>query len=248
MVEVADGGRSVTQPGTLVPIHRFREIFRGQAPANAWLECHGRSTVNGVTRPLIVFAHGAGAPSSSAWMQRWARLLSTIGDVHTFDYAYLREHRKRPDPHAILVGAHREAIAQARRVHGGPLVLAGKSMGSRIGCHVAAESGEPVSALVCLGYPLKAVGPSGKLRDAVLLALRTPVLFAQGSRDALCPLDRLAATRQEMTAQSELYVVEGGDHSLTVGKRALRARGQSQDDVDRAVLAAIDGFLAAQLA
>jgi uncharacterized protein len=201
----------------------------------------------GVTRPLIVFAHGAGAPSSSPWMRRWSDWLATIGDVSSFDYPYLRERRKRPDPHAVLVRAHCEAIAAARRNHAGPLVLAGKSMGARIGCHVAAETDEPVRALICLGYPLAAAGAKSKLRDAVLLALRTPVLFVQGSRDALCPLELLDPTRKRMTAPNQLYVVEDGDHSLLVTKTRLRARGQSQDDVERTALAAIAGFVAAQL-
>jgi uncharacterized protein len=237
----------VTQPGTPVSIGCFLGFFRVGPPASAWHAGHAGPIVSWVTRPLIVFAHGAGAPSSSPWMQHWAKLLSAIGDVFSFDYAYLRDGRRRPDPHAALITAHREAITEARRKHPGPLVLAGKSMGSRIGCHVAAETGEPVSALVCLGYPLRAMGPSGKLRDGVLLALRTPVFFAQGSRDALCPLELLEATRVKMTAASELCVVEGGDHSLNVTKSALRARNQTQADVDRALLAAIARFVQAQL-
>src|SRR5919198_1348059 len=110
----------------------------------------------------------------------------------------------------------------------GPVVLAGKSMGSRVGCHVALE--DPVAALVCLGYPLR--GARGELRSEVLLALRTPVLFVQGSRDPLCPLDALEDVRRRMAATSALHVVEGGNHSLEVGVRELRARGETQESVD----------------
>lgn len=196
-----------------------------------------------MTEPLIVLAHGAGAPSSSAWMRAWAERLATLGHVHTFDYPYMTEGKRRPDPRAELVAAHRQAIADARRAHDGPLVLAGKSMGARIGCHVAAETDEPVRALVCLGYPLVGMGARGKLRDAVLLALGTPILFVQGTRDKLCPLDLLEATRRRMSCPSELHVVEAGDHSLAVAKTALRARGETQAEVDARILAAIRGFL-----
>lgn len=199
-----------------------------------------------MVRPLIVLAHGAGAPSSSPWMLGWARRLETIGHVHAFDYPYLRDRRRRPDGLSALIQAHREAIAEARRAHDGPLVLAGKSMGSRIGCHVAAETEEPVRALICLGYPLKGPG-QGKLRDAVLLALRTPILFVQGSRDTLCPLDLLAETRPRMSAENDLYVVDDGDHSLAVTQKTLREQGERQDDVDARVLARIRAFVAAQL-
>jgi hypothetical protein len=120
-------------------------------------------------------------------------------------------------------------------------VLVGKSMGGRMGCHLAVRLADKPAALVCLGYPL--VGQRGDLRDQVLIELETPVLFVQGTRDALCPLERLAAVRARMRAVNELYVVEGGDHSLAVGKRDLAARGTTQADVDAAVTRAIAAFL-----
>ena len=54
------------------------------------------------------------------------------------------------------------------------------------------------------------------MRDQVLLALRTPILFVQGTRDPLCPLDKLAAVRNAMTCDRDLHVVESGDHSLKI--------------------------------
>lgn len=112
-------------------------------------------------------------------------------------------------------------------------------MGGRIGCHVALEEG--VEALVCLGYPLR--GQRGDVRDEVLLALRTPVLFVEGTRDPLCPLGLLEGVRGRMAAPSALHVVEGGNHSLEVGVRALAARGETQEQVDVRALAAIAAFL-----
>ncbi len=193
-------------------------------------------------RPLIVFAPGAGAPSTSAWMRRWAARLGTIGDVEPFDYAYARAGRRSPDKLPVLVAAHRAALADARARHPGPVVLVGKSMGGRVGCHVALEEPEgAIAGLVCLGYPLR--GQRGQLRDEVLVALRTPVLFVQGSRDALCPLEDLARVRPRMQAPNALHVVEGGNHSLEVGARALAARGETQDDVDARALAAVGAFV-----
>jgi predicted alpha/beta-hydrolase family hydrolase len=98
-----------------------------------------------------------------------------------------------------------------------------------------------VSALVCLGYPLR--GASGAVRSEVLLALTTPILFVQGSRDPLCPVGDLERLRDQMRAPSSLYIVEGGNHSLEVGKRELSARGTTQEAADRAALDAIDHFL-----
>jgi predicted alpha/beta-hydrolase family hydrolase len=190
---------------------------------------------------LFLFAHGAGAPSSSAWMQRWARRLETLGSVAAFDYPYMARGSRRPDPQASLIEAHRAALAAARDLLTNvPIVLAGKSMGSRIGCHVA--SVEPVQALVCLGYPLKGAGANGKIRDQVLLALKTPILFVQGTRDPLCPLELLESVRQRMSAPNELYVVEGGDHSLEIS-RGKRGREERLEHVEAPIVEVIRGFV-----
>lgn len=192
-----------------------------------------------MTRPLILFAHGAGAGSSHPWMQRWAARLDEVGAVRTFDHAYIQAGRRLPPRANTLVEPHRQVLEEARAEHPGPVVLAGKSMGSRVGCHVALES--DVQALVCFGYPLRS--PAGVLRDQVLLETRTPILFVQGSRDPLCPLDRLAEVRRRMTAPNVLHVVEGGDHSLQLRKGDLKRLGTDQGSVDAAALDAVASFL-----
>jgi predicted alpha/beta-hydrolase family hydrolase len=192
---------------------------------------------------LILLAPGAGAPSTSAWMRAQKQRLEALGYVEAFDYPYMRAGRKAPDRQPALVAAHEEALARASRNFGrlGPKVLVGKSMGGRMGCHLGVKLGDAIAALVCLGYPL--VGMRGDVRDAVLLELARPILFVQGSRDKLCPLERLEALRPRMQAPNELYVVEGGDHGLTVGKRELATRAETQSAIDDAVTQAIARFL-----
>jgi predicted alpha/beta-hydrolase family hydrolase len=188
---------------------------------------------------LILFAPGAGAPSSSGWMRNWTERLGTFGRVVPFDYPYQRDGRRRPDRPPALVAAHREALALARAGHDGPVFLAGKSMGGRIGCHVSLEG--RVDGLICFGYPLK--GTSRAIRDEVLRQLTTPVLFIQGTRDALCPLDLLATVTPRLQAPHLLHVVEGGDHSLLVRKRDLARLGKTQADVDAEILATVSSFV-----
>ena len=176
--------------------------------------------------------------------------MSEIGEVESFDYDYMLAGRKRPDPMPQLIAAHRAALRTfvdremkcVNREEQTPrLFLAGKSMGGRIGCHVSFE--EKVDGLICLGYPLCAMGDRTKLRDEVLRALTTPILFVQGTRDALCPLDLLEQARGEMKAPNFLHVVEDGDHSLGVAKRRLQAMGETQEDVDQRILQAIAKFV-----
>src|SRR5271170_347899 len=189
----------------------------------------------------FLLAPGAGAPSSHPRMRTFARLLGSIGRVESLDYPYAIAGRKRPDPLPKLIAAHRAALAALRAKHDGPIVLAGKSMGGRVGCHVALV--EPVTAVICLGYPLCGAGDRLKLRDQVLVELRTPAMFVQGTRDPLCPLDLLEGVRKRMRAPSTLHVVDGADHSLLVAKTTLKALGSTQEEADDQMLAAISRAL-----
>ena len=192
-------------------------------------------------KPSFLFAPGAGAPSTHPWMQKWKERLETIGEVALFDYDYMREGRNRPDPPPQLIAAHRRALAQLREKTSGKVFLIGKSMGGRIGCHVSLE--EKVAGLICLGYPLCAMGDRTKLRDKVLRDLQTPILFVQGTRDSLCPLDLLESVRAKMTVENRLHAVEGGDHSLVVSATRLKEAKETQADSDARALAAVSQFL-----
>ncbi len=186
---------------------------------------------------LLLFAPGAGAPSSSPWMRGWQARLDPLGEVVPFDYPYALAGRKTPDRLPILIDSHRAALVSNRGDR--DVVLIGKSMGSRVGCHLALE--EKVDALICLGYPLRGMG--GRIRDEVLLALETPILFIQGTRDALCPLPLLEEVRARMKAPSALHVVEGGDHSLVLSAAQRKKEAITQDQSDARALAAIARFL-----
>lgn len=188
----------------------------------------------------LLFAPGAGSASSSVWMQRTRRKLETLGVVQPLDYPYQRQGRKLPDRLPVLVQWHRKALERMQAEDSAPVVLVGKSMGGRVGCHVALEVEPKPAALVCLGYPL--VGQNGSVRDEVLRELTTPILFIQGTRDTLCPLQHLAQVQAQMRAPNELYVVEGGDHSLVVDKARLKALGSTQEQVENAIIQRIRRF------
>ncbi|CAM0957364.1 unnamed protein product [Alopecurus aequalis] len=197
-------------------------------------------------RPVVVFAHGAGAPSSSDWMTHWKEMLKDALDaveVVIFDYPYMSGGKRRPPPKADkLVDHHLSVVKNAVTEHPGhPLVLMGKSMGSRVSCMVASSDDINVSAVICLGYPLK--GAKGVLRDEILLKLTTPTMFVQGNKDGLCPLDKLEFTRKKMTCQNELHVVDGGDHSFKVSQKYQNIAGVNQHDVEIEAVKAISQFI-----
>jgi hypothetical protein len=193
-----------------------------------------------MSAPVFVFAHGAGGGTAHPWMQGWVTRLSEVGSVRSFDYPYMEAGRKAPDRLPKLLARHAEVLAEVRAAHpDSPVFLAGKSMGSRVGCHLAVE--EAVAGVICFGYPL--VGQKGQVRDEVLLQLRLPVLFIQGTRDRLCPLDVLAEVRPRMQAETRLHVVHGGDHSLKLRKMDLSALGLTQHGADGLIEPAVREFV-----
>lgn len=196
-----------------------------------------------MVQPRFLFAPGAGAPSTSPWMQRYATLLAQLGTVRRFDYDYVLAGKRAPDRLNVLLAAHARELTKwidETKGQGGPLVLIGKSMGGRVSCHLAQQVA--VAGVVCLGYPLKAAGKAQTIRDQVLLQMNVPVLFVQGTRDPLCPLDLLASVRQKMTARTALYVVQSGDHSLQATKTELRQTGTTQANVEAQILDRIRAF------
>ena len=59
----------------------------------------------------------------------------------------------------------------------------------------------------------------------------------------MCPLDELKRVRRQITARSEIHVVDGANHSLEVGKRRLREQQATQEEVERGILNAMGAFL-----
>ncbi|PVH61620.1 hypothetical protein PAHAL_3G078400 [Panicum hallii] len=133
-------------------------------------------------QPVVVFAHGAGAPSSSDWMVHWKEMVRDALDaveVVIFDYPYMSGGKRRAPPKAEKLVDHHLGVVKdaAAKYQGHPLILMGKSMGSRVSCMVASSDDIDVSAVVCLGYPLK--GVNGAVRDETLLQLKVPTMFVQ---------------------------------------------------------------------
>jgi predicted alpha/beta-hydrolase family hydrolase len=200
----------------------------------------------GSAAPTLILAHGAGADQRSSFMVHFATALAARGvDTVTFNFLYTEHGRGLPDKNDRLESCWRAVIAAilggSSPVHAGRgrekagrrrLVIGGKSMGGRIASQIAAAGEDGVAGLVLLGYPLHPPGRPDKLRSEHLGAIRAPILFVQGSRDAFGTPDELRAALADAKASIDLFVVEGGDHSFKVPKRGA----MPQDAVYDAVL------------
>ncbi|KAK8939628.1 hypothetical protein KSP40_PGU009406 [Platanthera guangdongensis] len=194
---------------------------------------------------IVSLAHGASLTPSSMWMHKKKKSLSSAGHAVSYsdaDYADISGGKRRAPPKAEkLVDHHLEIVKVAVQKHPDhPLVLVGKSMGSRHSCFMKAyEDDTNISTIICLGYPLK--GMNGAVRDETLLQLTVPTMFVQGSKDSLCPLDKLEATRKKMKCVNSLHVIDGGDHSFKIGKKFLNSRS-NQDEIESKALKSITEF------
>jgi uncharacterized protein len=196
----------------------------------------------------LILAHGAGTNQSSAFMVQFAGALAARGiETITFNFVYSETGRRLPDRNDRLEACWRRVIAASRSgAIGGTggrrrLAIGGKSMGGRIASQVAAADPDGIAGLVLLGYPLHPPGRPDQLRSKHLPGIRAPMLFVQGSRDAFGTPDELAPIIRSLTAPARLCVVEGGDHSFKVAKKAAL----SQEEVYEFILDEIERWLRA---
>lgn len=177
----------------------------------------GLLTGPGEGRLGILLAHGAGAGQRHPFMAGLRHRLGAAVPVLSFDYAYIQAGRKAPDRMPRLLSCHEAAFDRlAERCD--RVVVAGKSMGGRVGGHLAA-GGRPADRLVFLGYPLVPLGTS-EPRDTSHLANLgdLPMLFIQGERDRMAPLELVRALVEDLV-EARLETIPEGDHSFRVPKR-----------------------------
>ncbi len=177
----------------------------------------------------LILGHGAGAGQRSAFMVDFATALAARGvDAVTFNFPYMEEGRRLPDANGRLEACYRAVIDTVRGQRTSEhhaLAIGGKSMGGRIASQVAAGA-SGLSGVVLLGYPLHPPGKPRQLRVRHLPKVAAPMLFVQGSRDAFGTPEELQVVLAQLPL-AELYLVENGDHSFKVPKRA----GVPQDAV-----------------
>jgi len=155
-----------------------------------------------------------------------------------FQFLYMEQRARRPDPPAMAAATVRAAVVEAARLAPGlPLVAGGKSFGGRMTSTAQAEEPLPgVRGLVFLGFPLHPPGRPGDSRAEHLAQVRIPMLFLQGDRDEFADLKLLKPVLKRLGAGATLHLVEGGDHSFKVLKRT----GRAGDDVMTELVTTID--------
>lgn len=186
-----------------------------------------------------VFAHGAGAGMRHAAMQAWAEGLAARGVATLrFQFLYMERGSRRPDAPALAHQAVRAAVDDARRrAPELPLFAGGRSFGGRMSSQAQALEPLPnVRGLVFLGFPLHPAKKPSIARAEHLAEVRTPMLFAQGTRDELAEFALLQEVVAGLGERATLSLIEGGDHSF-------RVRGRKEADVRAEMLDAVAAWI-----
>jgi uncharacterized protein len=176
-------------------------------------------------RACYVFAHGAGAGMAHASMEMIASGLTERGIATLrYQFPYMEKGSKRPDPPAVAHAAVRAAVAEAARCCSGlPLIAGGKSFGGRMTSQAQALHALPgVRGLAFFAFPLHPAGKPSIDRAKHLADVDIPMLFLQGTRDALAELSLLEPVVKGLGKLATLHLVKEADHSFHVLARSGR--------------------------
>jgi hypothetical protein len=159
------------------------------------------------------------------FMENLANELSAVA-VATFRYQfpYLEQRRRVPDPPAILTATVAAAVERAKTSAPDlPVLAGGKSMGGRMTSQAAAQNLlNGVRGLVFFGFPLHPPNRPGTKRADHLARVAVPMLFLQGTRDTFADMKLLRPICAKLSERATLHIIESADHSFHVLKSCKR--------------------------
>lgn len=186
----------------------------------------------------FVLAHGAGAGMNHAFMTAASSELGELGIATLrFQFPYMERGSKRTDPPPLCHAAIRAAVECAgQHLPRTPLIAGGRSFGGRMTSQAQALQPLPgVRGLVFLGFPLHPAKRPDTTRAAHLAQVDVPMLFIQGTRDALATLELLQPVVEKLRPRASLHLLEEADHSLHVPARTGRTDADVRADAWKAL-------------
>jgi len=203
----------------------------------------------GAIAPVLVLAHGAGAPADSPFMELLAAALSAQGVTTVrFEFPHMEKRRidgkrRPPDRQPALLEHFRKVIAEtyAGSDAQAGVFVGGKSMGGRMASLLAAEAGieETVRGAVCFGYPFHPPGKRDQWRTDHFPTLRRPIQIIQGTRDPFGKKADVDARHLQELANVNLAWLEGGDHDY----KPLARQSETREDLIRQAAATAASFM-----
>ena len=183
----------------------------------------GKSFIPSKPQCVLCLAHGAGAGMNHSFMETLGSRLAEKGIATLrFNFPFAENKKGRPDSPAIAHQTIKAAIAKTRELFPKlPLFVAGKSFGGRMSSqYLSANHDDTVQGIIFYGFPLHAPGNPSTERAEHLKQVKLPMLFLQGSKDALSTWDLIEAVCKPLR-KARLVKLEGADHSFKAGKKDI---------------------------
>jgi uncharacterized protein len=199
-------------------------------------------------RAIYVFAHGAGAGMTHAFMRDVAFALASRGIATLrYQFPYMEGKSRRPDAPPIAHAAVRAAVASATRDFPGlPLFAGGKSFGGRMTSQAQAIGALPgVRGLVFVGFPLHPANKPDVARAKHLAHVAVRMLFVQGTRDALADPSLLRPLVASLGSRATLVEIDAADHAFHVPAKSGRRDADVIGEIAEAIAAWINVRIAA---
>lgn len=208
------------------------------------IEVPGAGAITAIETPAagpaawtFVYAPGAGSNVHDPFGVFACRWLAERGvRAVRFQFPYQEAKRRSPDRTPVLEATWRAVLETARE--GGRVIVAGRSMGGRIGSHIVAEDATAADALALFAYPLHPPGKPDQRRDSHLGAIGVPVFFCSGTNDAFASAEELR-TAARLVPNAAVHLLEGADHGFAVRKSS----GRTREDAWREAVEAMWGWL-----
>jgi predicted alpha/beta-hydrolase family hydrolase len=188
------------------------------------------ATIPKTASACLVFAHGAGAGMDHPYIVAVceglaARRMATL----RYQFPYMEKRSRRPDAPPLCHKTVAAAVAAAHeRLPSLPLFAGGKSFGARMTSQTQALAPLPnLHGLCFFGFPLHPPKQPATNRADHLSSIRIPMLFLQGTRDALAQLPLVQSVVARLSAPSTLKIIDHADHSFHVPARS----GTTDDEV-----------------
>jgi hypothetical protein len=207
------------------------------------LRVSARLELPAAARACYVLAHGAGAGMEHPFMSAAAAELAVRGVATLrYQFPYMERGSRRPDPPSLCHATVRAAVAECARLAPDlPLIAGGRSFGGRMTSQAQALAPLPgVRGLAFLGFPLHPAGHPADTRAAHLAQVQIPMLFLQGTRDALADRALLTAAVARLGPRASVYWLEDADHSFHVAARSGRNDSQVRSLLLDALCAWVD--------
>ena len=142
-------------------------------------------------------------------------------------FPYMPRRARRPDPPPVCHATVRAAVSAAARATPLPLYAGGRSFGGRMTSQAQAHEPLPgVRGLIFLAFPLHPAGQPSTNRARHLLEVQVPMLFLQGTRDALAERGLLESLVGQLGKRASLSLVPEADHSFQLPRGSAHSDAQ----------------------